>query len=294
MVVTALTKYTSMIVLPMAAASFGAAWWLRVGGSRQRVASALAGVCLPAIVALALFAAPNIRDYGTAFPSNLELLQQDYLDSGRGTRDIDFFGLSPWRAIATPVLAPDNRDSMWTILWARTWFDMEPRFLQYTDPATQDWWAAYNIYLGGAEDDSWPGVYGLGVVTRVLGSTLIAAGIIPGILMLIGLMRCLVGRWSLLRPRNPLESARLQMMPVLMFGVMAGSAFHSWKFPYTFTLKTVYILNGLPAFIVFVALGASLLRTIPWAHRIIVGSTIFLCALSTLHIARVVYVMINL
>ena len=294
MTITVLTKYTSMIVLPMAAASFGAAWWLRVGGSRSRVASGLAGSCLPAVVVLALFAAPNIRDYGTAFPSNLELLQQDYLDSGRGARDIDFFGFAPWRAIATPVLAPENRDSMWTILWARTWFDMEPRFLQYTDPATQDWWAAYNIYLGGAEDGSWPGISGLGITTRILGSTLIAAGIVPGILMLIGLIRCLFGRWSLLRPDNALEAARLQMMPVLMFGVMAGIVLTTWKFPYTFSLKTVYILNGLSAFIVFVALGSSLLRKVPWAHGIIVASTILLCVLSTLHIARVVYVMINI
>jgi hypothetical protein len=291
MAITVLTKYPSMIVLPMAVASFGAAWWLRVGGSRPRVAVSLSIACAPAVVVLALFAAPNIRDHGKAFPSNLELFHQDYLDSGLGTRDVDFLGFAPWKAIATPILAPENRDSMWTILWARAWFDMEPRFLQYTDPATDAWWTAYDTWLGGAADAAWPGIDGLSSWTRLLGSMLIALGLVPGLLLLIGLFRCLIGRWSLLRPADPLETARLQMMPVLLFGVMAGMVLTTWKFPYTFALKTVYILNGLPAFIVLVALGAAFLDEVPWAKRILVVSTALLCALTTVHILHVVVVM---
>lgn len=292
MAVTVLTKYPSMIVLPMAVASFGAAWWLRVGGTRGRVAGCLALACLPATIALLLFAAPNVKDYGKPFPSNLELFHQDYLDSAVGTRDIDFLGFAPWSAIATPILAPENRDSMWTILWARAWFDMEPRFLQFTDPATEAWWDAYERYLGGADDEAWPGVEGLGRWTRFVGSALISLGLIPGMLLLIGLMRCLIGRWSLARPTaEPLETARLQMMPVLLFGVMAGIVLTTWKFPYTFALKSVYILNGLPAFVVFMALGAAFLRQVPWARRLVAISTTLLCALSTVHIIHLVLVM---
>ncbi len=290
---TVITKYTSMVVLPMAAASMGAAWWLRASCSRTRVAWSLAAACAPALVVLALFAAPNVRDYGKAFPSNLELFHQDYLDSERGVRDVDFLGLEPWEAIATPILAPNNRDSMWTILWARAWFDMEPRFLQYTDPASEEWWDAYRRYLGGAEDDAWPGTAALSTWTRFMGSSLIALGLVPGVLLLLGLARCVFGKWSLFREGVPIETARLQMMPVLVAGVMAGIVLTTWKFPYTFALKTVYILNGLPAFIVLVGLGAALVSTRPshWARRTVVVSTALLCAFCTVHIVHIVVTM---
>ncbi len=291
--VTVLTKYTSMVVLPMAAASFGVAWWWRVGAPRARLVTGLALACVPALVVLALFAAPNVRDHGKAFPSNLELFHQDYLDSGRGRRDLDFLGFAPWRAIATPVLAPENRDSVWTVLWARAWFDMEPRFLPYTDPATPEWWEAYRTWLGGAEGDPWPGTAALTPWTRGIGGTLVALGLVPTALMLVGLFRCLVGRWCPLRPADALEAARLAMMPVLTAGVMAGITLTAWKFPYTFALKTVYILNGLPAFIALTALGADFLRRVGFARRALVAATVALCVASTAHVLHVVVAMLD-
>ena len=304
MAITVVTKYTSMVVLPLVVTAFGCAWLLRVAASRRRIAVATLAICVAPLVSLALFAAPNVRDHGRPFPSNLELFQQDWLDSGRATRDVDFMGFRPWAAIATPILAPDNRDSLWTVLWARAWFDMEPLFLPYTDPVDEAWWDAYERYVGGAEDEAWQGTEALGSFTLATGRGLIALGLLPALLLALGMVASLAGRWSLLRAlRTPagqatdetrearLQTSRLVMMPVLVLGVMAGIVLTTVKFPYTFSMKSIYILNGLPAFIALVALGAEQLAERPLARRLLTAGTALLALLTTAHILHILVAM---
>ena len=284
MAVTVVTKYTGLVVVPVVLATFGAAWLFRLAPGRGRIAAAGALVCVPALVTLTLFALPNVREYGRPFPSNLELFHDEWLASGRGARDVDFFGFHPLTTIATPILSPDNRDSLWTVLWARTFFDMEPRFLQFTDPVDAGWWDAYDRFLGGAEDEAWPGTAALGATTLLTGSTLISLGLLPLALLVAGLLRILFGAGRLLGPPDPARAARLQMFPVLIAGVMAGIVLTTVKFPYTFSMKSVYVMNALPAAVACVGLGAQLFDDRPWARRLVAGGTALLALVCTVHV----------
>src|SRR5690606_21566103 len=124
-----LSKYTALVVLPMAVAGLGAAAWLRLAPGRRAHALALAAVLPLPLAAVTWFAAPNMAAYGRPFPSNLELLQADWLASGEGALDLSFLGFRPWTTVQAPILAPVNRTELWSVVAAGMWFDVEPLYL---------------------------------------------------------------------------------------------------------------------------------------------------------------------
>jgi len=281
---TVLTKYTSLVALPMVLAPFAAAWAWRLAPGRRRIAIAGVGVALPALVALLLFTLPNVREYGRPFPSNLELFHDEWLASGRAARDIDWWGFHPLQAIGTPILAPGQRDSLWTVLWASSFFDTEPRFLRFTDPADPAWWEAYDRYLGGADDAAWPGVEALSRATRLTGSLLLTLGLLPLLLLLLGALDAVLGRWRMLFPVDRPAAVRMVMLPLLALGIAAGIVLTTWKFPYTFSMKSTYVLNALPACVVFVALGAERIASRAWGRQLLLLGTTLLGITCTWHV----------
>jgi hypothetical protein len=82
----------------------------------------------------------NYKKYNNPLPTNLEISNEklNYIP-GSG---INYFDFKPWRVIKTPVLTPDNVKSFWTVIQGDMWFDLEPKFLFFTDP-DKSWWVNY-------------------------------------------------------------------------------------------------------------------------------------------------------
>jgi hypothetical protein len=167
------------------------------------------------------------------------------------------------------------------------WFDMEPKFLQYTDP-NPAWWDAYDDYLNRHDRYDWPGDILLSPFTRLSGSLLIGFGLVPLAFILLGIARALVGKWSFWSNTNPAEILKVQIFIVLLAFNLAGIIFHVLRFPYYSFMKAAFILNSIAAFALFLALGIMFIEKIKafrWGVSIIFA-VIF--TLSTIHIMHIV------
>ena len=238
------------------------------------------------LAAIGSSALADIKAYGRPLPINIELLDVQ-LRQPPGAENLSFLSFKPWTTIESPILAPENVTSFWTLIYSRMWFDMEPKFLQYTDP-NDDWWEAYDDYLNRHDNHDWPGEIPLSPATQLTGSALITLGLIPLLLILIGIVRAAAGDWSLWSQSNPAESVKVQLLLVLLAANIAGVLIHTYRHPYYSFMKSAFLLNALPALAVFLALGImwqEKIRAFRWGTAIVFG-IIFL--LVTVHILNIV------
>jgi hypothetical protein len=281
------TKSTALVLLPMMAVVCVYAFARRlVVFDKRTIASCAILLSVPATV-VGSAVVSDISAYGRPLPLNIELLDVS-LTQPPGKDDLSFFNFKPWTTIKSPILGPGNIDSFWTLIYSRLWFDMEPMFLQYTDP-DDDWWDAYDDYLNRHDRYEWPIKSSLSVFTRLTGSTLIALGIVPLLLTITGIGRALFGKWAIWSETDPQEVIKVQLFVILLIFNLAGVIFHTFRHPFYSFMKAAFLLNSLSSLALFLALGLMLLENsgaFKWVITLIFGCMFLLSTAHVLHIVQ--------
>jgi hypothetical protein len=281
------TKSTALVLIPMVAAVFVIASARRIITFGKRSAASFIMLLLVPTAVVGSLVLSDVKNYGQPLPLNIELLNVS-LTQPPGQDDLSFFSFKPWSTIKSPILAPDNVESFWTLIYSRLWFDMEPKFLQYTDP-DPDWWDAYDDYLNRHDRYDWPGALSLSSFTRFTGSALIALGIVPLLLILIGIARSLFGKWTIWSKTDLTEILKVQLFLVILVVNLAGVILHAYRYPYYSFMKAAFVLNSLSALALFLALGVMLVekyKAVRWGISIIFGFSFLLTTIHVLHIVQ--------
>jgi hypothetical protein len=286
MLLALLTKSTGLVVLPMVGAVFALAYvWPRIPIERRSAAYGVLLLVIPVAVVGGI-ALSDARNYGQPLPLNIELLDVT-LTQPPGREGLSLVDFRPWAAIRNPLLAPANVGSFWTLVTSRMWFDMEPKFLQYTDPDPA-WWDAYDDYLNRHDRYEWPGEIKLSPFTRFSGAGLIALGLVPLVFIMLGFGRGLVGRWSLWSQNDPADILKVQVFVVLLIFNLGGILLHVYRHPYYSFMKAAFVLNSIAAFALFLALGIMYVeksRVLRWGVSFVFA---LIFALATIHIVHIV------
>lgn len=282
-----LSKSTALVLLPVLAMLFSVAYAKRLiqVGSRT-IAISIFLFFIPMVV-VGNAALADLKAYGTIFPLNVELLDT-HLRQPPGSDKISFSSFKPWTTIEQPLLAPENVTSFWTLIYSRMWFDMEPKYLQFTDPNVE-WWEAYDYYLNRHDNHQWPGFIALSSFTRLTGSTLIALGLVPLLFLFIGLGRAVFGKWSIWSKSNPVEVLKVQIFVVLLIVNLAGILYHAYRHPYYSFMKAAFVLNALPAMALFLSLGlmwGERYKAVRWGTALVFGMMFLLTSVHILHICQ--------
>jgi len=282
---TIFTKYTALVVIPMAGSVFLLVYAWGSPISRKRSICLLLLVLLVPLSFLTPYMISNYKKYNNPLPTNMEIqnMKLGFIPGG----GINYFNFKPWEVIKTPILSPDNVKSFWTGMQGRMWFDMEPKFINFTDP-DRKWWVGYLEYLVGRPVD-FPDIKHLSATTRFFGSSLIAMGLIPTAISLLGFFYAFLGR-QLLWPTG--ESRKgitgLLALTVLFITNAAGIIMHTVKFPYYSHMKAAFMLISLPAFAVFLGIGVMALEKNKYLKVLTLISFTVLGILVTFHIANIV------
>jgi hypothetical protein len=288
--VTLFTKYTAFAAVPMVIAPFAVAVYRGSIATRSRlVVSALATLALP-LALLAGYLASNLNYYHTLLPWNIAMFDPSE-HRPRDEGGISFFTFKPWEDIRTPMLAPGKLHSFWTLIYSGMWFDTEPCFLPFLD-ANKAWWRHYRAwYLG---QDLYPGKNpspsGLAVLS---GRGLILLGLGPLALIFFGLYRYVCGKWSEVISRAPALECCLTMLPVLLASNAAGVIALTLRLPVYNSMKPSYLLNSMPAFMVFLALGLMSCEQSKILRRTLTVAFGALYSLVSLHIGHIVWALLS-
>jgi 4-amino-4-deoxy-L-arabinose transferase-like glycosyltransferase len=202
---------------------------------------------------------------------NLELPQRP------GEGNVSFLSFRPDSAIQTPIVSPTYVHSFWTQVYARTWFDAEPRFLCLTAGGRQ-WCNAVYGYLEDVEQDAWPGLERAPARQIQLGRALVALGLVPLLLSLLGIYRVFA---AMRRQGGWMPPAALAMLGVLFLCNAAGIVNYALYHPFYSSMKATYLLNSLPTGAALMALGLSALdgrRRLQWGVALPIGLLLLLSA----------------
>src|SRR5438094_2778743 len=255
--VTVFTKYTAFAVLPAVLAAVLWAYHVRLVVSRKQLwVSILAVFALPLSV-LGGYMAANLKHYHSPLPWNVSLYDPS-VHRPRDPEPISFVSFKPWEDVVTPMLTPGKLHSFWTMLYSGMWFDTEPYFLSFLD-ANGDWWQHYYSWYRG--EGPFPGKNpSLSRVTVFSAAGLILLGLVPLVLVLIGGFLCVSGKWKTLFKASPVHRASLSLFPVLLGFNIAGIIALTMRLPVYNSIKPSYLLNAMPAFMIFIALALMLLQ----------------------------------
>jgi hypothetical protein len=271
-------------VLPAISAALVHAYRRPLVASRKRIAIALlATVVLPS-AALAVYMLDNWKHYGSALPWNLSIYDPS-VHRPRDAGGISFVSFEPWEKLGDPMLVPGELHSFWTLIYTGMWFDTEPYFLSYLD-SNQDWWQRYYAWYRG--QGPFPGRNpSLSGLTLLSGDGLILLGLVPLVLIVIGLALCVSGRWSRLFRATPAQAAALGLFPTLLAFNAAGVIALTLRLPVYNAMKPSYFLISTPAFMIFLGLGAMLCEKHPlskWTLSVLLGALFALAIAHVLHI----------
>lgn len=144
-VLAAWTKQSGLIALGLVAMALPWVW--RARESRRSRAWILGGLVLVLLLAVG---DEVWRTYQTGIPfaSNQHFEPRAALE-GQPPGQISattFTSFLPVRLLEHPTLGPATVDSFWTQIFARTWYDYEPRFLPAGGTTT---WLARSLYMAG-------------------------------------------------------------------------------------------------------------------------------------------------
>ena len=284
--VTVFTKYTAFAVLPAVLAAVLWAYHVRLVVSRKQLwLSILAVFALPLSV-LGGYIAANVKHYHSPLPWNVSLYDPS-VHRPRDPEPISFVSFKPWEDVVTPILAPGKLHSFWTMLYSGMWFDTEPYFLSFLD-ANGDWWQHYYSWYRGEEP--FPGRNpSLSRWTTLSAAGLILLGLVPLALVLIGGFLCVSGKWKSLFKASPAHRASLSLFPVLLGFNIAGIIALTMRLPVYNSIKPSYLLNAMPAFMIFIALGVMLLEKNKILRRTTLVALGTLFALVTVHMLHIVF-----
>ncbi len=278
---TLFTKYTAFVVLPMLAALVLPALLRPAAEPPPRRLALRATLLAVPLLALAAYAAVNLGRYGQALPWNTAILDPSH-SQPHAPGGMSFVTFKPWTVIATPLLAPWNLDSFWTLIHGRMWFDLEPKFLFFLD-GNGEWWTRYYAWLRG--EQAFPAAFPWSAFTRFTGSALIALGLVPLALLWTGLTRSFRGAFY--RAGGTRRWTGMQIFPALLLSNAAGVVYLTMRSPVYSSVKAIYFLVSLPAFAVFIGLGMDSLERHRRVRALVVAALAALFALVTIHVAHI-------
>jgi len=281
------TKLTALALLPSLLAGFG---WLLVRGRgrhtwRIALRTLVVVFLLPAVL-LAAYLVSNKQNYG-AFIADIQVLWDMHLVQQPGPERISFIDFLPWRAVATPFLAPDQVQSFWTQVHGRMWFDMEPKFVCFT-PLGEPWCNSLYAYLDGVEGADWPGKGPTAAAVVAVGRAMILLGLVPLLLLGTGAGRSFATLRSSWRGSPPKEGATSLMLGVLVLANVAGIVGYALAHPFYSSMKAAYLLLSLPACAVWIGLGLSWCERREVTRWIAVRSLAVLFILASVHVLQIV------
>jgi len=270
-------------VLPIIPISFGLLFYKGLIVPRKQVAGSLLLILFIPITLLCVYWASNIRNYGSPLPWNVEL-NNFTLYQPRDNSRLDFISFKPWESIETPILVPGKMHSFWTLVYSGMWFDNEPKFLYCLD-SNREWWMHYYAWLRG--EKGFPGDNHSMSLTKLMGSGLIAFGLLPLLLIINGFYNYFARSWKVWAEGKGMEVARMSIFPTLLLSNAVGIMAYAFRLQVYSVVKASFFLNSLPAFAVFLSLGLMPCennRKLKWTIVIVFG---VLFALVSLHILNI-------
>lgn len=276
----AFTKYTSYILLPAGALALALA--ASGGAARRRAFAGLALALGPPLLLLGAYAAGNLAVYGAALPGrSIAYGEVQPRDPG----GISWFSFAPWRFLREPILVPGQLQSFWTLLWASAWFDVEPKFLNFSEPDTA-WWDRYFDWIRGG---AFPGApLPISPSTRLVAAGLLACGLVAVALFVAGLVAGGRRVAAALHADDRREAARLVLAPAMIAGNLLMVALVARIVPLFSSLKASYLVPSLPAFAIVAALGIDAVARGRAARRTLVAVVGLLAALDAVHVGTLV------
>ncbi len=280
---TIFTKYTAFVVLPMAVIAVLPVLTKRVDMPAKKIVIVIMLLLGVPLVFLTFYCTDNYCTYGHPLPWNDTMLAA-HKSQPRSAEGISYVSFKPWQTISTPILAPSNIGSFWTLIHSRMWFDLEPKFIYFTDK-NSSWWDSYYLWLSGKRD--FPTSPPLSRWTRATGATLITLGLIPLFIMLAGFYESIArkrGKWI----STSTESHAASLFLILLLFNALGVVALTMKSPVYSSMKATYFMNSLPAFAVFFGYGLETFGTRKrwkWAIGVLLGLCWAVVTFHVIHIA---------
>ena len=290
MSITLFIKYNTLIILPVVLVVFifGFIGLPKIVRNKKVIL-----FCLTLLVPLSILSAYmffNVKNYGKALPANYEIYLNPMANQPKDDAGVSFLDFKPWEIIATPILAPGNLSSFWTIIYSRMWFDVEPKFIYFMDSSTT-WWHQYFSWQKG--QGVFPGPnYSMPKLIFLEGSALIALGLFPLLLSFIGFIDYYVKYIKSYAQHKWIETTKMTIFPVLFTCNAAGIIAVTSRLPVYSHMKASFFLVSLPAFAIYLSLGVMACEFRPiikWAITIIFGALFIIVFWHILHILSFLY-----
>jgi len=283
-VLAVFTKYTSLVVFPMALGII-APMLLRktTVPAKRRVSAVLLMLVLP-LMFFSAYLYANSVDYNTPLPLNDDSILARGGANPQTVTKANFTDFRLCEAIRMPILYPGKMDSFWTLVYSGMWFDVEPKFLFLID-GNIDFWGDYYDWLRG--ERCYPPAIAMTRAESLTGSALIAMGLVPLMLVSIGFFR-MFRAGNMFRCEAPGgASAGMQIFPLLLVFNTTGVVFLTMRVPVYSSMKALYFMNSLPAFSVSLGLGFMLFEKHGAMRMVLTALLILLSGLVTLHILHI-------
>ncbi|MFC1839547.1 hypothetical protein ACFL1N_08205 [Thermodesulfobacteriota bacterium] len=278
--ITIFTKYTAFIILPVVVTTALLVFVWNMF-SRRKIATLLLTLVAPLFL-LSLYTSSNIKKYGTPLPRQNIIAYTNVIQPQ--VEKISYISFKPWETINPLIITPDNIGSFWTLIYSRTFWDLEPRFLLATDPGP--WWDDYYNWLSGRS--TFPSTIQLSNTTVFTGSSLITLGLIPLLFIMIGGYQSVFGRWSVWNRSYRTEALKVHILLVIFIFNVIGIVYWVSSNPVYSTMKAAYFLNSLPALMVFMCLGLMLIEKIKAIKCAVIIVFIVLFTIVIWHILHII------
>lgn len=255
------TKYTAFVVLPVIITTgLLLIYWSLV--PRIKIISLFLTLAIPLIL-LSLYTSSNIVNYGTHLPRQRIISYTNEIQPR--AEKINYINFKPWETIKTLLINPYNINSFWTLIYSRTYWDLEPRFLIFTDPGP--WWDEYYEWL--RMKSTFPRTIKLSKNTIFTGSSLLLLGLIPLLFSIIGVYKTIFCSWNKDQRTDHIECLKLHIFIVILFFNVIGIIYWVSSNPVYSTIKAAYLLNSLPSLIVFIGYGLMLIEKMKTIKHIV-------------------------
>jgi 4-amino-4-deoxy-L-arabinose transferase-like glycosyltransferase len=281
------TKYTAFILLPAIIIPVALLIYKSAVLPRKRVVVSLAGLLILPVTLLTIYLTDNIKNYGSALPWNVRQQRDPSLTQVRDDVPVDFVTFKPWESTQSLILAPGKLHSFWTLMYNGMWFDNEPKFLYFLD-SNHAWWSRYYLWLTGKK--SFPGDNpSFSGGTKFMGTGLLIFGLLPLLLIVIGIYHFFIKFWKAWNEAGAMDSAMLSIFPILLLGNAAATIALVLNLPVFSAMKASYFLNSLPSFAVLLGFGVMTAEKNNALRRTIGIAFAILYALVSLHILHIFF-----
>ena len=295
MTIAIFTKYTALVVIPVAIVGFAAVFLYRVvTPSKKTFAVLILALLLPTIL-FGVHLKDNIDNYGKPLPWNDNLLNTAVVQPN-DREGINYFDFKPWEYVNNPIVSPGQMSSFWTLIHAGMWFDTEPKLIFFANPPSE-WWIEYFSWLRG--ERKYPYIYNppsngiinnpLSSYSRFLGAELITLGLIPLSFFMIGLYKTIFRTLIFRKDKNSIDYTQICIFASLLISNIAGIIYLTIRAPVYSSIKALYFMNSLSAFSVFTSVGLGYIERNSHIKKIIALLLISLFLFSCLHIIQICY-----